>query len=426
MNFVILWGLFLGLSATAIPLAFAIGLTPLLFFLGTGKYSLTVIFQSIVSVNESFTLLALPFFVLAGELMAAGGMGKRITNFAFALVGWIPGGLALMTVLASMIFAGMSGSAAADAAAVGSVMIPAMAKKGYDRPYAAAVVASAGTIGVIIPPSIPMVLYAFVSGVSLGDLFVAGAIPGILVGLALMLCAFIIAVRRGYPTEPLVSFRELWRSFVDCIPALLTPVVILGGIFTGIVTPTEAAVIAVVYALVVGRFVYRDLAWADVPKILLKTGELTAVIMLIIGAGDALSWALTVENFATIFATWITSLTQSRIMILILINVFLLILGGPMPLAPALLLTTPILLPVVKQFGVDPLHFGMIVVVNLAISICSPPVGNTLFIAAKLANVSVERTSLALIPFIAINIVVLLLITYYPPFSLWLPSVVRR
>ena len=426
MNFVILWGLFLGLSATAIPLAFAIGLTPLLFFLGTGKYSLTVIFQSIVSVNESFTLLALPFFVLAGELMGAGGMGKRITNFAFALVGWIPGGLALMTVLASMIFAGMSGSAAADAAAVGSVMIPAMAKKGYDRPYAAAVVASAGTIGVIIPPSIPMVLYAFVSGVSLGDLFVAGAIPGILVGLALMLCAFIIAVRRGYPTEPLVSFRELWRSFVDCIPALLTPAVILGGIFTGIVTPTEAAVIAVVYALVVGRFVYRDLAWADVPKILLKTGELTAVIMLIIGAGDALSWALTVENFATIFATWITSLTQSRIMILILINIFLLILGGPMPLAPALLLTTPILLPVVKQFGVDPLHFGMIVVVNLAISICSPPVGNTLFIAAKLANVSVERTSLALVPFIAINIVVLLLITYYPPFSLWLPSILRR
>jgi C4-dicarboxylate transporter DctM subunit len=325
-----------------------------------------------------------------------------------------------------MIFAGMSGSAAADAAAVGSVMIPAMAKKGYERPYAAAVVASAGTIGVIIPPSIPMVLYAFVSGVSLGDLFIAGAIPGILVGLALILCALLIALRRGYPTEPLVSFRQLRQSVVDCIPALLTPVVILGGIFTGVVTPTEAAVIAVVYALIVGLFVYRDLAWRDIPGLLLKTGELTAVIMLIIGAGDALSWALTVENFATIFASWIASLTQSRVLILILTNVFLLILGGPMPLAPALLLTTPILLPVVKQYGVDPLHFGIIVVCNLAISICSPPVGNTLFIAAKLANVSVERTSLALIPFIAINIVVLLLITYYPPLSLWLPSILRR
>ena len=426
MNFAIIWGLFLGLSVTAIPLAFAIGLTPLLFYLVTGKYSLTVIFQSIVSVNESFTLLALPFFVLAGELMGAGGMGKRITQFAFAMVGWFPGGLAVMSVLASMIFAGVSGSAAADAAAVGSVMIPAMIKKGYDRSYASAVIASAGTIGVIIPPSIPMVLYAFVSGVSLGDLFIAGVIPGILVGLALMLCAFIIALRRGYPTEPLISFRELCRTLLDCIPALLTPVIILGSIFTGIVTPTEAAVIAVVYALIVGHFVYRDLAWSDIPKLLLKTGEITAVMMLIIGAGDALSWALTVENFSTIFSHWIVSLTQSKIMILILINIFLLILGGPMPLAPALLLTTPILLPVVKQFGVDPLHFGMIVVVNLAISICSPPVGNTLFIAAKLAKVTVERTSVALIPFIAINIIVLLLVTYYPPFSLWLPSVLRR
>ena len=426
MNFVLIWGLFLGLSATAIPLAFAIGLTPLLFGLVTGKVTLAVIFQSIVSANESFTLLALPFFVLAGEIMGQGGIGKRITNFSFALVGWIPGGLAVMSVLASMIFGGVSGSAAADAAAVGGVMIPAMIKKGYDRSYAAAVIASAGTIGVIIPPSIPMVLYAFVSGVSLGDLFIAGIVPGILVGLALMLCALLIALKRGYPTESLISFRETLRSLVDCIPALLTPVIILGAIFTGIVTPTEAAVIAVVYAVIVGRYVYGDLAWRDLPRILLKTGEITAVMMLIIGAGDSLAWALTVENFSTIFSAWIVSLTQSKVMILIIINIFLLILGGPMPLAPALLLTTPILLPVVKQFGVDPLHFGMIVVCNLAISICSPPVGNTLFIAAKLARVSVERASLALLPFILINIVVLLLITYYPPFSMWLPSVLRH
>ena len=426
MNFVIIWGLFLGLSATAIPLAFAIGLTPLLFFLLSGRYEPVVIFQSIVSINESFTLLALPFFILAGELMSAGGMGKRITNFAFALVGWIPGGLALMSVVASMIFGGVSGSAAADAAAVGSIMIPAMVKKGYERPYAAAVIASAGTIGVIIPPSIPMVLYAFVSGVSLGDLFMAGILPGILVGLALMVCACVIAVRRGYPTESAISFGEVCRSFLDCLPALFAPVIILGSIFTGIVTPTEAAVIAVLYALVVGRFVYRDLEWADIPKLLVRTGEITAVMMLIIGAGDALSWALTAENFSTIFSTWIVSLTESKLTILVIINIFLLILGGPMPLAPALLLTTPILLPVVKQFGVDPLHFGMIVVCNLAISICSPPVGNTLFIAAKLARVSIERTSLALIPFILINIAVLLLITYYPPISLWLPAVLKR
>ena len=426
MVFLIIWGLFLGLSVTAIPLAFSIGLTPLLFGLFSGKFSLTVIFQSIVSINESFTLLALPFFILAGEIMSLGGIGKRITQFAFALVGWVPGGLALISVVASMIFGGVSGSAAADAAAVGGVMIPAMIKKGYDKAYAAAVIASAGTIGVIIPPSIPMVLYAFVSGVSLGDLFMAGIVPGILVGLSLMVCAFVIALRRGYPTESLLSFGEVLRSFLVCLPALFAPVIILGSIFTGIVTPTEAAVIAVVYAIVVGRWVYGDLEWRMIPEMLRKTGEMTAVMMLIIGAGDALAWLLTVENFSTIFSRWIVSLAGGKIAILILINIFLLILGGPMPLAPALLLTTPILLPVAKAVGVDPLHFGMIVVCNLAISICSPPVGNTLFIAAKLAKVSVEKTSVALLPFIAINIVVLLLITYVPAFSLWLPRVLKQ
>jgi C4-dicarboxylate transporter DctM subunit len=426
MNFVVIWGLFLGLSCTAIPLAFAIGLTPLLFFLGSGKYTPAVIFQSIVSTNESFTLSALPFFVLAGEIMSAGGIGKRITQFAFALVGWVPGGLALISVVASMIFGGVSGSAAADAAAVGGVMIPSMIKKGYDRPYAAAVIASAGTIGVIIPPSIPMVLYAFVSGVSLGDLFMAGIVPGILVGISLMICAFLIAWRRGYPTEARLGTREMLRAFRECLPALLAPVFILGAIFTGIVTPTEAAVIAVVYALLVGRYIYKDFAWKQLPHLLRKTGEMTAVMMLIIGAGDALAWALTVENFSTVFSRWIVSIAGGKIGVLMLINIFLLILGGPMPLAPALLLTTPILLPVVKAVGVDPLHFGMIVVCNLAIGICSPPVGNTLFIAAKLAKVSVETTSWALIPFIAINIVTLLLITYIPSFSLWLPSLVAK
>jgi C4-dicarboxylate transporter DctM subunit len=426
VNFVIIWGLFLVLSVTAIPLAFSIGLTPLLFSLGTGKYPLTITFQSIVSASESFVLLAVPLFTLAGQLMSTGGMGRRITNFAFALVGWIPGGLAAMTVVACMIFGGCSGSAVADAAAVGSVMIPSMVKKGYGKEYAAAVVASAGTIGVIVPPSIPLVLYAFVSGVSLGDLFIAGIIPGILVGICLMICALIIAVKRGYPTEPMLSARELLRSLADSIPALLTPAIILGSIFTGFVTPTEAAVIAVVYAILVGRFVYGDLKWADIPKALLKTGEITGMVMLIIGAGNAFSWVLTVENFPTIFSQWIVSLTHSRIMVLLLINLILLLLGGPLHMAPTLLLTTPILLPVVKQFGVDPLHFGMIVVCNLAIGICCPLLGNTLFIAAKLAKVSIERSSIALLPFILINIVALLLITYYPPFSMWLPSLLRR
>ena len=426
MELVLLGFLFCFFCATAVPLAFSIGLTVLLFFLITGKYSLTVIFQNIVSVNESFTLLALPFFVLAGELMTVGGIGKRITNLASILVGWIPGGLAAMSVVASMIFGGMSGSAAADAACIGGIMIPAMKRKNYSAPFASAVIAAAGTIGVIIPPSIPMVLYAYVSGVSLGDLFLAGFIPGAIVGISLILVALWIALKKGYPTEPSGKPREIFKAFIDCIPALMAPVIILGGIFSGIVTPTEAAVIAVIYALFVGIVIYRELRISDLPRIFMNTAELTAIIMLIIGSGDALGWTLTVENFPTIVSNAIINFTNNKYVLLFLINIFLLLLGGPMPLAPSLLLTAPILIPVVAKFGIDPLHFGMIMVCNLAIGIASPPVGNTLFIAAKLADVPVEKTSVALIPFLAVNTLVLMLITYIPSVSLWLPRLLKQ
>jgi len=422
MDLIALGVFFCLFCVTAIPLAFAIGLSVVFFFLLSGKYSLIVVAQSVVTVNESFTLLALPFFVLAGELMTVGGLGKRITNFASIIAGWIPGGLAAISVVASMFFGGISGSAAADAACIGGIMIPAMKRKGYSASFASAVIASAGTIGVIIPPSIPMVLYAFVSGVSLGDLFLAGLIPGIVVGISLVVVAVWISIRHGYPTEPIGKPGEILKVFVGCLPALLAPAIILGGIFGGIVTPTEAAVIAVVYALIVGFFVYRELRLSDLPKIFLKTAELTAIIMLIIGTGDALGWALTVENFPTLVSKALLDLTSNKYVLLFLINIFLLLLGGPMPLAPSLLLTAPILIPVVKSFGVDPLHFGIIMTCNLAIGIASPPVGNTLFIAAKLADVPVERTSVALIPFLLVNTLVLMMITYWPPMSLWLPS----
>jgi len=426
VDLLLLGFLFCLFCATAVPLAFAIGLSVLLFFILSGKYSLAVIFQTLVSVNESFTLLALPFFVLAGELMTVGGIGKRITNFASILVGWIPGGLAAMSIVASMIFGGMSGSAAADAACIGGIMIPAMKRKNYSANYASAVIASAGTIGVIIPPSIPMVLYAYVSGVSLGDLFLGGCIPGVVVGISLIVVALWIAVRRGYPTEPFGRPKEILKVFFECFPALMAPVIILGGIFTGIVTPTEAAVIAVMYALFTGFFVYRELKLSDLPRIFMKTAELTAIIMLIIGTGDALGWTLTIENFPTMVSNAIVQLTSNTYVLLLLINIFLLLLGGPMPLAPSLLLTAPILIPVVTKFGIDPLHFGIIMVCNLAIGIASPPVGNTLFIAAKLADVPVERTSISLIPFLLVNTLVLMLITYFPPVSLWLPRLLHK
>ena len=315
--------------------------------------------------------------------MTVGGIGKRITNLASILVGWIPGGLAAMSVVASMIFGGMSGSAAADAACIGGIMIPAMKRKNYSAPFASAVIAAAGTIGVIIPPSIPMVLYAYVSGVSLGDLFLAGFIPGAIVGISLILVALWIALKKGYPTEPIGKPREIFKAFIDCIPALMAPVIILGGIFSGIVTPTEAAVIAVIYALFVGIVIYRELRISDLPRVFMNTAELTAIIMLIIGSGDALGWTLTIENFPTIVSNAIVQFTSNKYVLLFLINLFLLILGGPMPLAPSLLLTAPILIPVVAKFGIDPLHFGIIMVCNLAIGIASPPVGNTLFHRSK-------------------------------------------
>lgn len=422
MDVILLCFFFCLFCVTGVPLAFSIGVPLVLFFIISGKYSLTVIFQSMVSVNESFTLLALPFFVLAGDLMTVGGMGKRIAKFASILVGWIPGGLAAVSVVGCMIFGGMSGAAAADAACIGGVMIPAMKRKGYSASYASAVVASAATIGVVIPPSIPMVLYAYISGVSLGDLFLGGFIPGAIVGISLIIVALWIALKKGYPTEPIGKPREILMVFIECLPALMAPVIILGGIVTGIVTPTEAAVIAVVYALFVGFFIYRELKIQNLPNIFRNTAELTAILMLIVGAGDALGWTLTVENVPTIIASAITEFTHSKYVLLLLINIFLLILGLPMPLTPSLLLTAPILLPVVVKFGVDPLHFGLIMVCNLAIGIASPPIGNTLFIAAKLADVSVEKTSIALIPFLLVNILALMFITYFPPTVLWLPN----
>jgi C4-dicarboxylate transporter DctM subunit len=245
------------------------------------------------------------------------------------------------------------------------------------------------------------------------------------VGISLIIMALWYAVRRGYPTEPFGKPREILKVFIGCIPALMAPVIILGGIFSGVVTPTEAAVIAVIYALFVGMVIYRELRIADLPRIFMNTAELTAIIMLIIGTGDALGWTLTIENFPTIVSNAIVQFTGNKYVLLFLINIFLLILGGPMPLAPSLLLTAPILIPVVAKFGIDPLHFGIIMVCNLAIGIASPPVGNTLFIAAKIADVPVEKTSVALIPFLAVNTLVLMLITYIPSVSLWLPRLLR-
>ena len=430
MELVLLGFLFCFFCATAVPLAFSIGLSVLLFFLITGKYSLTVIFQNIVSVNESFTLLALPFFVLAGELMTVGGIGKRITNLASILVGWIPGGLAAMSVVASMIFGGMSGSAAADAACIGGIMIPAMKRKNYSAPFfASAVIAAAGTIGVIIPPSIPMVLYAYVSGVSLGDLFLAGFIPGAIVGISLILVALWIALKKGYPTEPIGKPREIFKAFIDCIPALMAPVIILGGIFSGIVTPTEAAVIAVIYALFVGIVIYPGAADFRSPEGLHEYS-----------GTDRHHHADHRERRRPGLDPYNREFSDDRLqrdcpnspsnkyVLLFLINLFLLILGEPMPLAPSLLLTAPILIPVVAKFGIDPLpisghSWSATLPSALQVHRWATPSSSQ---QSSRENVPVRKTSVALIPFLAVNTLVLMLITYIPSVSLWLPRLFKQ
>ncbi len=412
--------LFFGLIIVGVPLFFGVGTASLFYFTSSG-FPLEIMIQRIEATSESFSLLAIPFFVLAGHLMMQGGAGKRIVKVSDSLVRWLPGGLAIVTVGAAMIFAGMSGSLIADAAAVGSIMIPGMTQKGYHKNYASAVVASSGSIGVIIPPSIPMVLYGFIAGVSVGELFMAGIVPGILVGLALMITAGIIATTRRYQVEKFIGLKELLKDLVVCFPAVGMIIIILGGIFGGIFTATESAAVAVVYGLLVGFFVYRELKLKDLPKILIDSAVTSATILVVIGVVGALTWGLTANLVPQRLTSAILSVTQNKILVLFLINLLLLFFGCVMGLAPALLLTTPLLLPVALSLGINPLHFGLIVVSNLAIGSFTPPVGGALYVSSQIAGISIWQTAKGLIPFLAANLIVLFLITYIPEITLLIP-----
>lgn len=412
--------LFFGLIFVGVPLFFGIGLATVFYFIQSG-FPLEIVIQRIEATSESFSLLAIPFFVLAGHIMMQGGAGRRIVKLSDSMVRWLPGGLAIVTVGAAMLFAGMSGSLIADAAAVGSIMIPGMTKKGYDKDYSAAIVASSGSIGVIIPPSIPMVLYGFIAGTSVGELFMAGIVPGLLVGVALMITAAAIAVIRRYPTEKFIGIRALLRDTIACLPALGMIFIILGGIFGGVFTATESAAVAVVYGLLVGFFVYRELEIKDLPRILIDSAVTSATILVVIGVVGALTWGLTANMIPQELTAAVLSFTENKIVILLLINLLLLFFGCIMGLAPALLLTTPLLLPVALSLGIHPLHFGLIVVANLAIGSFTPPVGGALYVSAQIADLSIWKTARGLVPFILANLLVLLLITYVPGITLFVP-----
>lgn len=412
---------FIGCLLIGMPIAFVVGLSALAFAPSMGLDTLIAFPQRMfVGVNKS-VLMAIPFFLLAGSLMNEGGITRRLLKFAQGIVGWMHGGLAITNIFASMIFAGVSGSAQADAAALGKVMIPAMEKEGYDLDYACGVVASAAVIGPIIPPSIIMVILAVAGDISIGALFLGGVVPGVMIGLALMLVAYVIARKRGYPRCPRATLKETMASAVDAVLALLMPLIILGGILSGVFTPTEAAAIAVLYALIVGMFIYKELSIRDLPRLLLETAVVNCAIMFVFATAYLLSWVITFADIPYMLGEWIRAANATPAMFLLMVNLLLLFVGLWMDPGAAVVVLVPILLPIAEAFGVHPVHFGLIVSINLVIGMITPPVGYVLFTLAPIVRVPIERISRGVLPFLAVEIVVLLIVTYTPWTVLALP-----
>jgi C4-dicarboxylate transporter DctM subunit len=408
--------------AAGIPVAFCLALTSLIVLLIIGDVPLQLIPQRMFTGMDSFPLMAVPFFILAGELMNSAGITQRIVRFSNALVGHIRGGLAHVNIVASMFFAGISGSAVADTAALGSILIPAMEKDGYDITFSAAVTASSSVIGPIIPPSIPVVIFALVGSVSVGGLFLAGVVPGVLIGFGLMIVAYIISRKKNYGTKhPMVSLREFVSSFIGAFIPLLMPLIILGGILSGVFTPTEAASVAATYAIVIGFFVLRTLKLKDLPGIFYRSMVTTSIILIVMACANIFSWVLGTEMIPQKVAMAISSITSNPLLFLLLINILLLIVGCFLEGLAAIIILVPILLPLSQQMGIDPLHFGIVVVMNLMIGLITPPLGLCLFVCCSVASVDLIRLIRVSAPFILVEIVALLIVTYFPQIVLFIP-----
>ncbi|WP_448807884.1 TRAP transporter large permease [Aminobacterium mobile] len=405
-----------------VPIAIAIGLSSVAAIFSSGAIPPIVLVQKMFTATDSFPLMAVPFFILAGSLMEFGGISRRLVDFANSIVGRFSGGLAFVAIIASMFFGAISGAAVATVAAIGTILIPAMVRRGYDKPFATAVQATAGTLGVMIPPSIPMIIYGVLTGVSIGALFMGGILPGILVGFSLMFVAWLISRKKGYRGDEKASLGKIFGTFKEAILALLMPVIILGGIYGGVFTPTEAAVVAVVYGFIVGFFVYKELNIKQLKDIFVTTVIGTAMIMFIIATSSVFSWILTAQQVPQAVASAILSISKSPIVILLLINLLLLFIGTFMETVAAIIILVPVLLPVITQIGMDPLHFGIVLVVNLAIGMVTPPLGVCLFIGCSIADIKLEDITKAVWPFILIMVVDVLLLTYLPCISTIVPK----
>jgi len=418
---VLMTGVFLLCFIIGIPLALVLGMTGMAVIFAMGV-PMQLVAQRMFAGIDSFPLMAVPFFILAGDLMNRGGTTARIIAFADSLVGHIRGGLAHANVLASMIFAGISGSAVADTSAIGSIMIPSMEKSGYDVDFSAAVTATSSVIGPIIPPSIIMVIYGVSVNVSVGGLFAAGFIPGILMGIALMIVIYRVSKKRNYPRSEGFSSNRVAHEFRSSIWALMAPIIILGGILGGVFTPTEAAAVAVIYSFFVGKFVFREIEWRDLPAILFQSGITTGAVLLIISMANVFAWVVAANQIPVKLSSMFLSATSNPYVFLLIVNILLLIVGMFMETGAAIILLAPILAPIAVKLGIHPLHFGFMMVLNLAIGMATPPVGVCLFVSCGITGLSLERVSAASMRFVAALLGVLLLVTYVAPISLFLPK----
>lgn len=415
----VLFSVFVVLVLVGVPISFVLGISSLAAMFFVADYPMQVVIQRMFAGVDSFPLMAIPFFMLAGSVMEKGGITSRIINFALALVGGLRGSLAHVVSISGVIMGGISGSGVADTAAIGTLMVPEMKKRGYELPFSAALVAASGSIGLIIPPSIAMILYGVSSGTSIGDLFMAGFLPGILIAAGFMVVSHFHEKKRNYPAEPTMTRSEKLVCIKDSVWALLLPIIIIVGIRMGVFTPTEGGVVAAVYAIFIGKFVYKELAWSDFPEIFSSSVSNTAVISFLIATASLFGWILASEQIPQQISETILGISSNKYAILLMINLLLLIVGVFMDLGPAIIILVPVLVPVAVSLDVNLTQFGLMMVINLTIGLLTPPVGTALYVASNISKVPLSRLSLAALPFIAVMLFVLMLVTFIPGMTTW-------
>ena len=426
MPLIIFGTAFVGLLALGVPVSIGLGGAAMAYVFALGDLSPTMLVMTTFSGMTAYPLLAIPLFILGGNIMSAGGLTRDLVWFTRKLIGSVSGGLGLATVFASAIFAAISGAAVATVVAIGMIMLPAMKQGGYDDEVAAGVTATASCMGPIIPPSIPFILYGVIANVSISALFLGGVVPGLILGAGLMIYIYAVAKRRNYPREPRASFKEILAATWKALPALMMPLLIMGGIMTGLFTPTEAAGVLCVYALVIGLFLKRELKLGDLPRILLASGKDSAMVLLLLAFSEPFSWVIASEQFPQMMINLISSVSSSPIVMLLLVNLLLLLIGIPMETAPAIAIVTPVVAPIAVQMGVDPVQMGVIVCFNLVLGLITPPVGAVLFVTCGMTGMKLEKLAKGVWPPFFIALAVLALITYLPDLTTFLPNLLKK